>query len=439
MLLYRRLPVFWEVENIMLELFGKFTYITELLAAELIFLYSFPKRKLFPLRLIAVVLLIEVFWFLYSMYGFHMHNSFFAFFLMLAKIFSTIIGMLVCFKGPGWAIVSGCAGGVALQHIAYQASLLIATLPFVSEWNVYLEFIVCFVSYVGAYFLVGRSMKKNKYYENYDKRMIVISVVIVLICIGLFRFRRSSGTINLSAQIGFSLYAIMCNALALFIQFFWYRFALLKSDYLVLQRIREEEQKQYENSKANIELLNIKCHDLKHKLSSLETSLPQDEVDSMRKIIDAYDNTYKTGLDVLDVILNEKNIRCMSKGISLTCMGDGKALSFMSTMDLYSLFGNMLENAIEATERIADSAKKVISVVIEKKEEYVFINTVNYTEEKPFFEDGLPKTTKKGEWGYHGYGLKSIKNIAEKYQGGIAVSLEEGVFALNVYLLSKMG
>lgn len=419
------------------EVFSHFTYITELLMAELIFLYSFPKRKGFVPRYLGAVLVNEFFWAYFNYSDFPVHNSFLYFLVMLAKITMTVVGMLLCFKGSAWAIVSACVGGVALQHIGYQISLLVALLPFVPAWNEYLEFASCIILYVGAFFWIGKSMKRNKYYENYDKRMIVVSVVIVLICIGIFRFRRSSGAINLPAQIGFSLYAIMCNALALFIQFFWYRFALLKSDYLVLQRIREEEQKQYENSKANIELLNIKCHDLKHKLSSLETSLPRDEVDSMRKIVDAYDNTYKTGLDVLDVILNEKNIRCMSKGISLTCMGDGKALSFMNTMDLYSLFGNMLENAIEATERIVDPAKKVVSVVIEKKEDYVFINTVNYTEEKPLFEDGLPKTTKKGEWGYHGYGLKSIKHIAEKYQGGIAVGLEDGVFALNIYLLSK--
>ena len=421
----------------MSELFAHFTYITELLIAELIFLYSYPKRKGFVFRIVVVSLFVELFWAYFNQWDFPVYNSFLYFLVMLAKILSTILAMLFCFKGSAWAIVSSCVGGVALQHMAYQIGILIALLPFVPGWNEYLEFTVCSTLYMGAYFLIGRSIEKNKYGENYDKRMIVLSIAIVLICIGLFRFRRSSGTINISAQIGFSLYAIMCCGLALFIQFFWYRFAMLKSNYLVLERIREEERKQYENSKANIELLNIKCHDLKHKLSALEPKLPHDEIDSMRKIIDTYDNTYKTGLDVLDVILNEKNIRCMSKGISLTCMGDGKMLAFMNTMDLYSLFGNMLENSIEATERIEDPAKKVVSVVIEKKEDYVFINTVNYTMEEPLFEDGLPKTTKKGEWGYHGYGLKSIKYIAEKYHGGIAAGAEDGVFTLNVYLLSK--
>lgn len=423
----------------MTDILSKFTYITEILLAELIFLFPFPKRKYFAVRYSAAVILNEALWFFFSgdLVPPFFSTRFGYFFLMMAKIILTIFSMWFCFDGSVWAIVSACVGGVALQHIGYQLSWIVAITPPFKTWNIYIELVTCAVLYFVFLLSIGIRIAKQRYYENYDKRMIVLSVVIILICIGIIRFFRPYTGVDRNVIICFSLYAVTCNSLALFIQFFWYRFARLKSDYAVLQRIHEEEVRQYENSKMNTKLLNIKCHDLKHNMLAIENSFPPEEVDSMQKIIDAYDNTYQSGLEVLDVILNEKIIRCMSKGISFTCMGDGKILSFMQTMDLYSLFGNMIENAIEATEKLSDKEKRTISLVIEKKGEFVYVNAVNYTNQRYSFEDGLPQTTKKGELGYHGYGLKSIRAIAEKYHGGIAIKTEDDVFILNVYMLPQ--
>ena len=46
----------------------------------------------------------------------------------------------------------------------------------------------------------------------------------------------------------------------------------------------------------------------------------------------------------------------------------------------------------------------------------------------------MPNTTKKEEAGYHGYGMRSIRAIAEKYHGGISVTAEDGMFGLNIYM-----
>ncbi|MBO4989448.1 MAG: sensor histidine kinase [Clostridia bacterium] len=419
----------------MIDILSKFTYITELLLAELIFLYPFPKRKHFCVRYIAAILINEIVWGILFFYLNLPRNLIFSFVEMLAKIVFTILTMWLCFDSSIWAIGSACVGGVALQHIGYQTSVLISRVVLQTSWNIYFEMGACAVLFVIFLILFGIPLARHHYYENYDKRMIVLSVLIVFVCIGIIRLFRGYVQEESKIVLCICTYSITCNVLALFIQFFWCHSVMLKSENLVLRQINESEKIRYENSKTNIDLINIKCHDLKHKLVALEDQLPKEEIESMRKLVDAYDSTYKTGLDVLDVILNEKNIRCMSKGISLTCMGDGKVLSFMSTMDLYSLFGNMLENAIEATERLSDPEQKHVSIVIEKKGEMVYINSINFTDQAYLFEDGLPKTTKQREDGYHGYGLKSIRMIAEKYQGGITIAAEDGVFALGIYML----
>ena len=78
-------------------------------------------------------------------------------------------------------------------------------------------------------------------------------------------------------------------------------------------------------------------------------------LDAMEQEIRSYEAQNKTGNEVLDTILTSKSLYCQQHGITLTCVADGAALDFMDTMDLCSLFGNALDNAIESVEKLPDS------------------------------------------------------------------------------------
>lgn len=249
------------------------------------------------------------------------------------------------------------------------------------------------------------------------------------------RALRLAGGMNFYITVATALYAITCCVLALFFEFFLYYNLRKENEHNLFQRIHEEERRQYEISRENAEILGIKSHDLKHKLVALEGRLPQGEIDSMRRIIDTYDSIYHTGSEVLDIILNEKNLRCRGKGISITCMGSGKALDFLDSMDAYSLFGNLLENAIAAAEQLEETGKRIISMVIEQKGNLVSVNVMNFFQGTvPLQEDGLPCTSKQEGTGYHGYGLKSVRAIARKYKGDLTIHIRDEIFTAQVYL-----
>lgn len=416
----------------------RFDYIVEILLAEWVFLHIYPKRRCFFVRLlvtIAVSLAVG-----YGCYpkSISQQGAAIVFVQMLFTILVSVIGMYVCCKGTLLSVLSACISGVAIQHIGHHLSRLISLLPGMGTWNRYMAAVVCLFLYAVVFYFIHTS--HIKFYENYDVCLTVISIVIVLVCVGITRFSRMGGygaqSENPYLTISIALYAITCNLLALFIQFFLCRFIRLKSEYAVLQRIRTEEKRQYESSCENSELMNLKYHDLKHKLTALQTRLPEKEIESMQELLQVYDTTYHTGLEVLDIILNEKCRQALAKKISITCMGDGKALRFMDTMDIYSLFGNILENAVEAVENIEPAEKRVISLTIEQRGEMVFIDAMNYCGNKSLtYENGLPITTKTTEYGYHGFGLKSIRAIAEKYNGDVETSLTDGVFKVNVYMM----
>ena len=100
---------------------------------------------------------------------------------------------------------------------------------------------------------------------------------------------------------------------------------------------------------------------------------------------------------------------------------------------MYSLFGNIIENAIEAAGNIDDADKRVISVKIREIAGQISIIEENYTAVMPEFVNGLPRTTKK-DTDYHGFGMRSIQLIAKKYGGMLTCSADDGVFRLALLI-----
>ncbi|MBR3179187.1 MAG: GHKL domain-containing protein [Clostridia bacterium] len=420
-----------------MEFLKEISYGAELLAAECIFLYAFPKRRAFVLKLFAAfVLTLSVNYLFRHFLGSVFRNPFLNFVSLLLTVLVSFFGMWFAFRAEALPVLSSCMAGVAVQHIAYHIFRLEQQLPVQPPIEgLFIEWIVSVLVYLVLWLILGRWVAKHRFYEDNDKRMIAVAILIVLICIGITRLLRLGGHVNTYMTICTALYAIVCCSLALFVEFYVHESVRAKSELIVLKRINEEERRHYELSRENAEQMNIKYHDLKHKLRYLEGRLPQEELDSMRKLIDSYERTYDTGLDVLDIVLNEKQAQCSAKSIALTVMGNGADLKFMQPMDVYSLFGNLMDNAIEAVKLLQPQEKRQISLVLDRKGEFVYISCMNYTgNDLVLAENGLPNTTKKQEVGYHGYGLRSIRAIAEKYHGGMDIQSRHGMFGLNIYL-----
>ncbi|WP_154486646.1 ATP-binding protein [Lactobacillus equicursoris] len=112
-------------------------------------------------------------------------------------------------------------------------------------------------------------------------------------------------------------------------------------------------------------------------------------------------------------------------------------LDQIDTMDLCSLLGNSLDNAIEAVSKIPDPEKRLIDLRITQKENLVIYNIRNYTEAQPKLENGaLPESTKKDTSRPHGYGLRSIEQIAKRYNATMNLSVKNNWFSLTVMFVS---
>lgn len=229
-----------------------------------------------------------------------------------------------------------------------------------------------------------------------------------------------------------SIYAIICCLLVLYIQNSILNTKQLQKDLHESKQLLHLSQEQYKTSKKNIELINLKCHDLKHQIRSLRAkdSISPSTLSEIEKEIDIYDSSVKTGNEAVDVILTEKSLLCKKDQIKLTCMADCSGLSYISDSDLYSLLGNALDNAINAVMALPVESRN-ISLVIKKTNSFTSISIVNpYKGKLAMNEEGLPETSKNTD--YHGYGMKSIKMIVEKYDGNLQIGAKDNVFSLSI-------
>ena len=154
------------------------------------------------------------------------------------------------------------------------------------------------------------------------------------------------------------------------------------------------------------------------------------EINKIEQAIDIYDSTYKTKNEALNIVLMEKGLICKNNQIELTCIIDASKLSFIKDNDIYSLFGNLLDNAIEAVKNLEQS-KRVISLQIKNSGEFLIIKTYNNYNGKINFVNNLPITTKEDK-DYHGYGLKSINYIVKSYDGQMKIKTNNQVFDLTI-------
>ena len=180
--------------------------------------------------------------------------------------------------------------------------------------------------------------------------------------------------------------------------------------------------------------MNIKCHDLRHQIRQFRQAGQLDEaaVREMEAAIDDYDAKVETGNTALDVILTEKRSLCAEKGIGFTCMADGRGLAWVEPADLYALFGNALDNAIEAAEGLRDEAKKQIALTVRQVGEFSSVHLQNYTDRQLVMADGLPLTSKEDKYN-HGFGVRSMQRLVEKYSGELIFQQEDDV--VDLYLL----
>ncbi len=401
-----------------------------LLTAEFVICLRFPRRKHWLLRfLLGCIpsLVLSCVWtrpprspytFLYS---FH----------YLSVFLLTGAAMVLAFKGDFWTYLFAGIMAYCGQHISYQLYRLLDMLlknPF-GRWGEVFLLLLTAAVIGGLYLVFTRRLKKGETFVVNNKYQVILSALVLVVTV----FVSFWGAIRyFNAIYVVCIFSIITCFLAVFLEISFLDLKKNETELAVLRHMVHAAKRQFDESKENIDIINVKCHDLRYQISGLKGRVDEEELHKLSDAINIYDSDFKTGSDALDIVLTEKSLLCTRKNIRLTCMLNGKNLNHFSPSDVYSLFGNAIDNAIESVERLPDE-KKVISISEISRTGLSVIRIENYFAGEITFGEGLPISPK--DRNYHGFGVKSIKMIAEKYGGEIAFSINDDIFRLDVFLL----
>lgn len=423
----------------------KLQFMAALLIAQGLFLLRLPVRRRFPLRAAAAAagcFLAALAFPILSYDALYISVMFLAFFAL------TIPAARFCF-GAGWRGCVFCTvAGYSVQHLAsvcYDMALTIA--GFSGSTQVYSNAPARFdpipaaiflevyaLVYWALYQLFARRMKKGEDMDIQRPSLLVLVALTVLVEIVLNAvvIYHKYENLDLVYYLAASLANVVCSLSVLVVLFSLLFQKSLEAELEVVYQMWRQEQKQYEISKQTIDLINVKCHDMKHQIRAIsrQAAIDPAALEEMESVISIYGTIVKTGSQALDIILAEKNLYCQKNGVTISCIADGAKLDFMTDSDIYSLFGNLLDNAIRSVTAL-EPDKRVISFSVRAERAFLSINSHNYYGGEVRMERGLP-VSNQAETGYHGFGVKSMALIVEKYGGTISFHAKSQVFNVNI-------
>ncbi|RHR33170.1 ATP-binding protein [Clostridium sp. AF19-22AC] len=438
-----------------LDVFEELRFIIELLVAEQLFTFHFAKRKkdhgrinlagsllliltavsFVPIQKLAVSTDIK-------MLIYTLHVSWYIFLLFLSLVLVRLTYEITISDLMFLGISSYSA-----QHIEYvvvNEILAMGIWPGLPD-HLILYALVCIVTCAAWYWLLAKIFASRLkdlegiIYEDKPSTIFYFALMLIMLIVSAFMGQNLFRGEDYPAGVNYrgALTDVFNCILVLVVQYSVYRISALNKEKEVVRQLLYERQKQYALSKENIDIINQKCHDLKHQLQGLKDTKEEERrkyIEEVEESIMFYDSVVKTSNEVVNTILSEKSLYCEKHKIRLTCIVDAKPLDFMNTLDIYALLGNALDNAIECVSKYEDTDKRVVSLNISAKGGFLCIQTNNYMEGELKFQDGLPVSTKVRKRENHGFGMKSMRHLTDKYGGTMCADIENGIFMLQIVI-----
>lgn len=369
-----------------------------------------------------------------------------------------IVGMAVAVAAMA-ALVAGCTAAGSL-HVGYVVAraFVLAELVASLEWQLHVHLfgagapaaapgsltMLLFVD--GGVFALAHRIERRHFDAadplETDHRGVLSATAIALITFLMSNLSFVDARTPFSGTVGSAVLYIrtlvdLAGYVALYAQHGQRRESRRAEDLAVLDRLLRQQHEQYLRSKEDIDRVNRRYHDLKHHLVAIRAASDADTragyIDDLERSLRGLGVRVRTGHPVLDTVLTAKAAHCAGRDITFTCVVDGAHLGFVGAVDLSALVGNALDNAVEAVDRVAEPDRRQIRVVVRRQDGLVLFEVENCFDGDLVVHDGLPRTTKPDAQD-HGYGLRTMRQVAERYGGHLSVRGHDGWFTARVLL-----
>lgn len=178
-------------------------------------------------------------------------------------------------------------------------------------------------------------------------------------------------------------------------------------------------------------------HDLKNHLLVLQAQSNsrqgQEAIQSLQEQVEMYESYYQTGNETLNVLLRDKARIAREKSIDFSAIVHFEDGKFLEPLDISTIFGNALDNAIEASEKLPPDRRMITVKTSRVGEGLMILVENNALEEEKKGKPGKGWTSKPDHF-LHGFGIANIRECVEKYEGECILQEKQGRFTVKIYL-----
>lgn len=384
----------------------------------------------------------------------------------LMPLWFWIIGMLLAFGEMYATILFGTGAGkresLYVTARAFVLAELVASLHWQMvtfagmrdntlqyDWCSILSLVITYVLLFGFAWFVEHDNFSQAVPSLPTLSAAMVTVAITIVTFGMSNLSFVSTNTPFSGTAGQEIFYIrtlvdFCGFVILYAQQEQARRMKANSELASINAQLESQHQEYLQSKENIESLGRLAHDLKHQITALRAQVDPEHMEAgfeqLEKSVQRYSMQQHTGNPVLDVILTTKERTCADRGITFTAVADGSLLNAMTSMDIASLFGNALDNAIEATSKLPNEDQRLIKLALYEQNQFIVMRVENYYDStlKKDAEGNL-RTTKRDNKHRHGFGVKSIRHIVQQYGGEVTIRTEDHWFVLTALIPQQTG
>ena len=358
-------------------------------------------------------------------------------------IFLFVVAILkICYKDTVYQIVTVTeVWFVVIVFLSEAIYFSIGYLLFGSNQSVqvdgqtFLRWEILAIAFVVRLLVLGLTYLMLRHFKYKMQLKDSISLTIVFLIAFTISLLANFNVLNLAGLVDLVIYISSGILAAIFMMIFMYAKNIL---YLREQEQRDKMQiaqlqqqyAYYQEKMKDEERVRSIYHDLKNHLLVMESRQNTEETrqmaETLRSRIADYEDYVHTGNVFLDIILKDKAAKAREKQIDFSAMVDFHGIDFMEPLDISTIFGNAIDNAIEASENLPEY-KRLITIKAERVRDMLLITIENNTPPGNHLTEG---TTKKDRF-VHGFGIPNIKKAVERYSGQCSFQQEERVYRLK--------
>lgn len=282
---------------------------------------------------------------------------------------------------------------------------------------------------------------KSEYGELFERFKGFFAGICVMLCIMMgvyskYQDQFIQGTYKMAGwSIGIAILSFFVMLVLLIIMM--QKSGRLQTENEILRIQDETYQKRYQELEWQSEENKSIVHDMKNHVIVLQGLCENQNMEGIEQYLNEMGTLLKkekqqrwTNHEILDLLLSQKKYLAEKEQIGFKIKNNGFGEIPLSKDEVASLFGNLLDNAIEACQRM-DAKERYISVGIKQQENMFHINIRNSIDTQPSMENKVFFSSKR-EGKTQGYGLKNVRKIVERHDGVMAITAQDKEFQVCI-------